>query len=193
MLVIGIDPGAAKTGVAWIRQEGRKISRAVYTIYSTERTPHRYFSFKRQLLMVLGQIPEPPVAVAIEEPDHRHRKHFEMADVISLGRLEAIYAIALSEVSGCWPEAILHSWKPIIWKGDGVSKEKTMARMGRKYKVSFGTDDESDALGIADHALQLMKSHFRWEGAKAILDPKPLDVPIKIVADEEEITIEETK
>lgn len=193
MLVIGIDPGAAKTGVAWVRQEGSRISRAVYTIYSVETTPHRYFSFKRQLLMTLGQLPEPPVAVAIEEPERRRREHFERADVMSLVHLEAIYAIALSETTGCWPDAIVHSWKPLIWKGDGVSKGKTMSRMGRKYNVSFGTDDESDALGIADHALQLMKSHFRWKGAKAILDPKPVDTPIKIVADEEEVPVQETQ
>lgn len=189
MLVVGIDPGAQKTGFAWIREEGRKVTRSVMTIFASGGDRMRYPAYLRQLSLALFALKERPDAVAIEEPDRRTKWLRTEEDFPSIVHLEGIYAVSLGEVTRRWPAMRVFTWKTLVWRGMGSSKGKTMDRMWKKYGVAFETDDESDALGMADHALQLMRSSVSQRAVAALEPPTP-PAAVKVIAAPAEVDLD---
>ena len=192
MLVLGIDPGAMKTGLAWIREKSDGvIQRAVFMIKCNETFPFRYAIFQRKLEAFFKTLPEPPIAVAIEEPEHRERNAQEPETLSSILHLEGIYAACASEVLRTWNPMRLLIWKPRVWRKIYFTKKDVAESMGKLYHVSFKSDDESDALGIADYAWRLMKRRSSRQAIASlgpVLEHMPAsDEPLHVVAPPEDV------
>lgn len=156
MLVIGVDPGSINTGIAWVMGTQNATHAQVETISCPEVFPARYAIFREKFEGFLAGIPEDPAAIAMEEPIDSQDKSMGPEDYRSILRMNGTYAIVVAEVTRAWPKAQLFAWKPKLWRKFGEDKKKTVQRMAVKYNVRFTSDDESDALGIADHAWLLM-------------------------------------
>lgn len=158
MLVIGVDPGAINTGLAWVMGKDPQYAThaQVETISCTQAFPSRYAIFREKLDRFLTAVPEDPVAIAMEEPIGEVPRKTTEDEFQSLLHLSGIYAIVVSEATRLWPKAQLFAWKPRLWRRYGDDKEKVERRMAKKYNLRFTSDDESDALGVADHAWLLM-------------------------------------
>jgi Holliday junction resolvasome RuvABC endonuclease subunit len=184
MLVLGIDPGAMNTGIAWIREHEGVISRAVIRLVCDEQHPFRYSRLREKLESVFATLPERPEAIGVEEPEHRVQGSYE--GYVSVLHLEGIYAVIVGEIFRTWGSIPLFPWKPRIWRKVDVDKEMVMEQMGKKYQVDFKNDDESDALGIADYAFSLMKSKAAKRMLNKLHPSSPASAPI-IVAPPKEI------
>lgn len=150
MLVIGIDPGTYKTGIASVNSaEQAKIA----TLFADAGIPYRYGMFRDHLADFLVELEEDPAAIAIEQPNELPSPGDSTDEVRRIVRLNCIYAVIISEVSRLWPHTPILSWAPRVWRKQNETKKDVAYRMSVKYGVDFETDDESDALGIADHAL----------------------------------------
>jgi hypothetical protein len=155
MLVLGIDPGLLKTGVAalvdgWVKK--------VFTI-SVEGDPKdtgpRFACLRRslavaahRLIMEIGQ----PVVIAVEIPDEDEgvdgiREGHEKMDV---AKVYGAYAVLYAEASRLWPKTRLLSVTPRQWKG-AYQKGLTERILGAKYpEARCANSHEWDALGLAD-------------------------------------------
>lgn len=159
MLVVGIDPGAINTGLAWVEGEKTPIRAHVETIICTNTFPSRYMVFREKLEQFLSSVPEDPAAIAIEEPVKDLNPRMDLNDQSSVIHMNGIYAIVAAESTRMWPKAQLFAWNPKLWRKQFEDKKLVTARMARKYNLRFTSDDESDAMGIADHAWMLMSQH----------------------------------
>lgn len=165
MLVIGIDPGSAKTGIAWINDAGQfRFS----TLFAENRIPFRYGAFRDLLADFLVELPEDPAAVAIEQPEEIPRPGEAENEIRGLIRMNCICAVIISEVTRLWPNINILPWPPRVWRRQNETKEDVAYRMSVKYGVEFGTDDESDALGIADHAMMRILSSNKTPGTMTL-------------------------
>lgn len=162
MLVIGIDPGAMKTGIAWVTSSGQA---RFTTLWAANRIPFRYGTYRNELADFLVQLEEDPVAVAIEQPNETPDPTDGEEGMRSVIRVNCICAVTISEVTRLWPHASLLCWAPKIWRKQHENKEDVAYRMAMKYGLGFKSDDESDALGIADHALMRLLGGDRSVGA----------------------------
>lgn len=159
MLVVGIDPGERKTGIAWIRRakNGAKISRCTNVIFATQNQLHiRWALLRRKIESFFKGLPEPPVSVAVEVPGDWIRDGVPLTSIL---RLHAAYAVIVSEVSRICPQACLMAVKPGAWNGS-LEKSDTWAAMERKYQGKITSDDAADALGIADYAFSVALKVF---------------------------------
>jgi Holliday junction resolvasome RuvABC endonuclease subunit len=150
MLVLGIDPGSAKTGIAQVNSNGQCKFK---TLWAENRIPFRYGTFRNELADFLVELEEDPVALAIEQPEEIPRPGVEEKEVRSIVRLNCICAVIISEVTRLWPNINILPWSPRVWRRQNETKEDVAYRMSVKYGVEFQTDDDSDALGIADYAM----------------------------------------
>jgi Holliday junction resolvasome RuvABC endonuclease subunit len=171
MLILGIDPGAMKTGVAWVSDSSGRPVGYVSTVKSEIEWPHRYAHVRVQLETLFQWLPEEPTAVAIEEPslDNVGQSPTER---FSIYHLCGIYGIVVAEVMRTWKNVAVMPWKPMEWRGLGMNKKDVMKRMAAKYGVQLDNDDEGDALGIADHAFMLL-SRNRTRAATLRMVQKP--------------------
>jgi len=156
LLVIGIDPGAMNTGLAWAEGEKHPVRAYVETITCTSFFPSRYVLFREKLERFLTSVPETPAAIAVEEPLVQGTRKTDEDGHRSILHLNGIYAIVVSEATRIWPKAHLFSWPPGLWRAASYDKKIVTSRMAKKYNLRFTSDDESDALGIADRAWILM-------------------------------------
>jgi Holliday junction resolvasome RuvABC endonuclease subunit len=168
VLVIGMDPGAINTGVAWVLGEKSPISASVETLTCTNQFPSRYVLFREKLERFLSSVPEDPSAIAVEEPISDFPRGIPAEEQRSVIHMNGVYAVMVAEATRMWPRAQLFSWTPRLWRKVGEDKKIVIARMARKYNVRFTSDDESDALGVADHAWLLM-SQRRGGSAETFL------------------------
>lgn len=150
MLVIGIDTGAIKTGIAWVNSAGQA---QFSTLIASNLIPFRYGTYRDQLAGFLVELEEDPVVVALEHPRELPRLGEGPDEIKSLVRVNCITAVTVSEVTRLWPHTPILSWSPRVWRKQNETKKDVAYRMSVKYDVDFQTDDESDALGIADHAI----------------------------------------
>jgi hypothetical protein len=165
MLVIGIDPGAAKTGIASVNATGQfRFS----TLWADNRVPFRYGTFRDELAGFLVELDEDPTVIAIEQPEEIPEPGDGPDKFRSLIRVNCICAVIVSEVSRLWPNTPLLPWAPRIWRRQEETKADVAYRMSVKYGVDFETDDESDALGIADYAIMRLLGGDRSAGAIGI-------------------------
>lgn len=165
MLVLGIDPGSVYTGIAWIRGDDKHIldgsHRSMYSTYlkNTERIPIRWGRLRQKLESSFKSFPELPSMVAIEEPfRERNRKPVDHRELqVFFGS----YAVAVAEVSRMFPETVLTPVRYMSWTG-GLSKEQVLKGLLKKYdRQAFLCEDESDAVGIADFAWEIISSGRR--------------------------------
>jgi hypothetical protein len=165
MLVIGIDPGAAKTGIAWINEAGQS---HFTTIQAENRIPFRYGAFRDLLADFLVELPEDPAVIAIEQPEEIPRPGEGENEIRGLIRMNCICAVIISEVTRLWPNINILPWPPRVWRRQNETKEDVEYRMSMKYGVDFNTDDESDAMGIADHAMMRILSSSKSPGTMTL-------------------------
>lgn len=161
MLVLGIDPGTSKTGIAAVSSAGFAVAK---TLLALNAPPFRYATFRDQLAEFLVALEEDPVAVAIEEPKAELTENGD--DLSKIIIMQGIYAVTMAEIDRLWPHAKVFPWKPHIWRKPGVTKDDVARRMAQKYKLDFETDDDSDATGIADHLLRLLMGRHAAEGLR---------------------------
>jgi Holliday junction resolvasome RuvABC endonuclease subunit len=167
MLVIGADPGSFKTGLCWVTSDGKC---HFETVKCENRIPFRYGIFRDRLAGFLLELPEDPVAIAIEEPKQTIDRDDDAESVMGIVRTNGVYAVIAAEMDRLWPHAAVFPWAPRIWRHQGDRKKDVAYRMTQKYNVEFETDDDSDALGIADHAMALLVQRHGVDGMK--LDSK---------------------
>lgn len=165
MNVLGIDPGAIKTGIASINETGKfKFA----TLWAENRIPFRYGTFRDQLAGFLVELEEDPTVIAIEQPDEIPEPGDGEDKWRSLIRVNCICAVIVSECSRLWPNTPILPWGPRIWRKQEETKTDVAYRMSVKYGVEFETDDESDAMGIADYAIMRLLGGDRSAGAIGI-------------------------
>ena len=157
MLVVGIDPGTQKTGVAWASDSKGRLTGGAQTVKSTIEWPHRYAHVISQVRPIFQWLPEEPYAVAIEEPSVDSSELYDAARRASFCHLHGIYAALVAEVLQTWKSVIFLPWKTAEWRGVGPDKKIVLGKMSAKYGIQLDTDDEGDGLGIADHALMLLR------------------------------------
>lgn len=156
MLVVGIDPGTAFVGIAWIRRHHHhRISRHTSYFKCDGRWPYRFIEMRNRLEKFLSGIPEPPTMVAIEEPDRGTSTKPVNPRVET--DLRAVYAVCVAEVGRQFTQTNLIPVRYESWTG-GLQKADVYLRLSKKYdKPKFNRDDEADALGIADFAFEIAK------------------------------------
>lgn len=162
MLVLGIDPGSMKTGIAWVNSAGQC---RFTTLYAENHIPWRYGTFRNELADFVVQLDEDPVAVAIEQPEEIPPLHADEKEMRSMVRLNCICAVIISEITRLWPNIKILPWPPRIWRRSNETKADVAYRMSVKYGVEFQTDDDSDALGIADHAMMRLLNSNQATGS----------------------------
>lgn len=160
MLVIGIDVGLVKTGVAAL-VDGHVAK--VFTIAvegDPKDTGPRYAYLRRSLAIAAGRILAvigQPAVIALEIPDEDEgidgiRDDHEK---MSVAKVYGAYAVLYAEASRLWPKAHLVSVTPAQWKGP-YPKELTERIISAKYKgAPCQNGHEWDALGIADWGHQV--------------------------------------
>lgn len=168
MLVIGVDPGAMNTGLAWVMGDKAPVSAYVETITCTNQFPSRYVLFREKLERFLSSVPEDPVAIAVEEPLDYFGNKVSADEQKSTVHMNGIYAVVVAEATRMWPKAQLFAWGPRLWRKQFEDKKLVTARMAKKYNLRFTSDDESDAMGIADHGWLIM-SQRRGGAAETFL------------------------
>lgn len=165
MLVLGIDPGSAKTGIASVNSNGKCKFK---TIIAENRIPFRYGTFRDELADFIVELEEDPVAIAIEQPEELPRPGVEEKEIRSVIRLNCICAVIISEVTRLWPNIKILPWSPKVWRRANETKEDVAYRMNVKYGVDFETDDDSDALGIADYAMMRLLNSNQATGSMSL-------------------------
>jgi hypothetical protein len=150
MLVIGIDPGTFKTGIASVNSAEQA---RMATLFVATDVPYRYGMLRDHLADFLVELEEDPAVIAIEPPKEVPNPGDPKEEIRRVIRLNCIYAVIISEVSRLWPHTPILALSPSIWRRPNETKEDVAYRMSVKYGVDFETDDESDALGIADYAM----------------------------------------
>lgn len=165
MLVLGIDPGAVKTGIASVNGNGQC---RLATLWAENRIPFRYGTFRDELADFLVELDEDPAVIAIEQPSELPEPGDGEDKFRSLIRVNCICAVIVSEVSRLWPNTPILPWVPRVWRKAEETKTDVAYRMSVKYGVEFETDDESDALGIADYAIVRLLGGDRSAGAISI-------------------------
>lgn len=155
MNVIGIDPGSVKTGIASVNTAGKT---RFSTLRADNRTPFRYGTYRNELADFLVELEEDPTLIVIEQPKETPQPGDGEDQLCSIVRVNCICAVTISECSRLWPHTKILMWAPRIWRRQNETKEDVAYRMSVKYGVDFETDDESDALGIADYALTRLLS-----------------------------------
>jgi hypothetical protein len=162
MLVLGIDPGSMKTGIASVNSAGKCRFK---TLWADNHIPWRYGTFRNELADFLVELEEDPVAVAIEQPEELPLPGSNEKEIRSIVRLNCICAVIISEVTRLWPNINILPWPPRIWRKQNETKADVAYRMAVKYGVDFETDDDSDSLGIADHAMMRLLNSNRAAGS----------------------------
>ncbi len=163
MLVIGIDVGLVKTGVAAVR-DGRV--EKVFTITvdgDVKDTGPRYAKLRESLsfakVRLLGTLP-PPAVVAIEQPDEDEgqdgvREGHEKMDVM---KLYGDFAVLYAESCRLWREARVIGVTPWQWKGP-YPKGLTQRILAARYPEALcANEHEWDGLGLASWAFQVAQS-----------------------------------
>lgn len=155
MLVLGIDVGLLRTGVAAL-VDGR--IEKVFTIAvegDPKDTGPRYAYLRQSLSIAAGRIIAvigQPTLIALEIPDEDEgedglREGHEKMDV---AKVYGAYAVLYAESSRLWPKAHLVSVTPAQWKGP-YPKSLTVGRMRAKYpEAKAANQHEWDGVGIAD-------------------------------------------
>lgn len=162
MLVLGIDPGSVKTGIAWVNSAGQCKFK---TLYAENHIPWRYGAFRNELADFIVELDEDPVAVAIEQPEEVPRTPEEEKDFRAIVRVNCIVAVIISEITRLWPNIKILPWSPRVWRRQNETKADVAYRMSVKYGVDFETDDDSDSLGIADHAMMRLLNSNQSTGS----------------------------
>ena len=165
MLVVGIDPGTQKTGVAWASDSKGRLTGGAQTAKSVIEWPHRYAHMLDQVKAIFEWLPEEPYAVAIEEPSVDGKDVYDASTRASFCHLHGMFAALSSEALRTCRKVIFLPWKTAEWRGVGPDKKIILGKMSAKYGIQLDTDDEGDALGIADHALMLLKQRRSREAA----------------------------
>ncbi len=159
MLMMGIDPGTATTGYAFVREDedGAAVAVAYGVILTAPKTP-MYQRLKHIYEEVTRLIAEyTPDSVSIEEMFFG--KNVTAAITVAQGRGVTLLAIANANLP-------LHEYKPAQIKqtiaGSGNADKKQMQEMVRtllNLETVPKPDDAADALAIAITGLQ----NSRWE------------------------------
>lgn len=159
MLFMGVDPGTATTGYAFVREDDDGNPVAVgYGVVTTEPKtpmPKRLQHIYRELTRLIADYK--PDAAAIEEMFFG--KNVTAAITVAQGRGVALMAMADADLP-------IHEYKPAQIKqtiaGSGNAPKAQMQEMVRRL-LSLDTipkpDDAADALAIAMTGLQ----NARWE------------------------------
>ena len=113
MLVLGIDPGSMKTGIASVNSAGKCRFK---TLWADNHIPWRYGTFRNELADFLVELEEDPVAVAIEQPEELPLPGSNEKEIRSIVRLNCICAVIISEVTRLWPNINILPWPPRIWR-----------------------------------------------------------------------------
>lgn len=165
MLVIGIDPGSVNTGFAWIRGTDYHASFGGHkSLFSTswrntDRMPLRWCRMRDRLEGTLKNLPEPPDMVVIEEPSRERCTRPD--DRKSLMTFFGAYAVIAAEISRQFRNTVLVPISYVAWTG-GLSKPNILMGLQRKYSPkAWASEDESDAVGLADFAWGVVKSNRR--------------------------------
>ena len=180
MLVLGIDPGSVNTAIAWIRGDDKDIlkssfrSAATFNIRNSGTMTLRWARLGGKLDNAMKNfLPEPPVTIAVEEPIRER-----CTNPINLKEQHVLYgsyAIVVSTIARLFPESTLMPIRYMSWAG-GITKGDVQARLSAKYRrETFRTEDEVDALGIADFAWGIVAPRRRRElelGGK-VVNPSP--------------------
>jgi hypothetical protein len=173
MLVIGLDPGLVRTGVAALR-DGRVEKVFTIAVEGDPKDTGPRFSFLRRAFelasrRLIGPLGTPDL-VALEIPDEDEgvdgvRPGHEKMDV---AKLYGAYAVLYAEANRIWPSAQLVSVTPRQWKGPvpkGISERVVRA----KYPAArCANSHEWDGVGISDWA---------WPIAAARASGKNLTAP----------------
>jgi RNase H-fold protein (predicted Holliday junction resolvase) len=156
MLVLGIDAGLVRTGIAAL--EDGKIIRACTIVVEgdTKYTGPRYSFLRRALEQVALNVlkRKQPAVVAIDQPDEDEgedgiREGHEKMDV---AKLYGAYAVLFAEAERLWPKTRVVGATPSQWKGP-YPKGLTVGRMAFKYGGRAAANQhEWDAVALADWA-----------------------------------------
>lgn len=158
MLIVGIDPGSMFTGFAQIREVNGQVTRFITCFKASVHFPHRYMVMRERLEYFLLRLPAHPNLIVIERP----------LDILpttgslkSIFHLQGGYAVVAAEVGRLFGTGV-----PLItpncreWmEGRERDAKAVYEQLGKKYNyTSFTTDDEADALGLADYGYRLRRS-----------------------------------
>jgi len=166
VLVIGIDPGSLVTGFAVIREESGKRTRDITSWKSAISYPQRYMLMRRKLEEFLLAVRCFPSMVVIEKP----------LDILpSTGslknsfQLHGNYAVILGELDRIFGQDLVTVTPTCRDWMRGMTARQLYPGLAQKYNYSsFTTDDEADALGLADYGYELLRErHDRNTGRKA--------------------------
>jgi hypothetical protein len=166
VLVVGIDPGSLVTGFAKIWEREGKLTRDITSWKSACSYPHRYMLMRERLEAFLLALPDRPSMVVIEKPLDILPQSGSLKNSF---QLHGNYAVILAELARIFGQNL-----PMVtptcrdWM-KGVSARQLYPVLAQKYNYSvFTTDDEADALGLADYGYELLRSrHDRDAGRKA--------------------------
>ena len=158
MLVLGIDAGLVRTGIAAL--EGGRVIRVCTILVEgdTKNTGPRYSFLRRALEQVARNVIRfAPALVAIDQPDEDEgvdgiREGHEKMDV---AKLYGAYAVLFAEAERLWPKAKVVGVTPSQWKGP-YPKELTARIVEGKYGPVAKNGHEADAIAIADWAAPLV-------------------------------------
>jgi hypothetical protein len=158
-VVIGIDVGLLKTGVAAL-EDGKVLKVFTISVEGDVRdTGPRYVKLRESLAFANVRILSyfsPPAVIAIEQPDDDEglREGHDLMDVM---KLYGAFAVTYAECARLWRQAHLVGVTPKQWKG-AYPKELTARRLEVEYGQACANEHEWDALGIADWAVQVAKA-----------------------------------
>jgi len=162
MMVLGIDVGLVRTGVAALR-DGEVLKTFTIAVEGdTKDTGPRYVKLRESLSLaktrLLAQY-APPVLVAVEIPDEDEgedglREGHEKMDV---AKLYGAYAVLYAEAARLWPKARVLSVTPRQWKGN-LPKAITARMTEVRYGVGPANSHEADAVMIADWGAQVARA-----------------------------------
>jgi hypothetical protein len=155
VLILGIDPGSMFTGFAWIREVNGEIIRFTTCFKCDISLPHRYMQMGERLESHLSHLPAVPNLVVIERP-------LELlpttGSLHAAFRLQGGYAIVARELGRKFGSGIPLVTPTVREWMSNRGAEDVYAGLRLKYNYQrFVTDDEADALGLADFGYELQR------------------------------------
>lgn len=173
MLILGIDPGSMFTGFAWIREVNGEVIRFITCFKCDISLPHRYMQMGEKLEAQLDRLPAIPNLVVIERPLDLLPTEGSLHAVF---RLQGGYAIVARELGRKFGTSIPLLTPTVREWMKNRPKDDVYTELCLRYNYQkFTTDDEADALGLADFGYEIKRKEY---ARHAVRKGAPANLPL---------------